>query len=190
MYDYLEVEKRERDMLTIASTSITLASIFPPPPAAAGAYQLPLRTTPGPRHPSPRDPASAASAAAPRINKAKALNPLPGELKCVVHDREWVWNDILLVEGLESGCTVANVKARVSDLIGISGANMEVVIFEVDNGGHSSSSEDWLSFEGGGGSKSDGGGSGGGAISVCLWTPVKSGRDKRYLATAAANSRR
>lgn len=62
---------------------------------------------------------------------------------------------------------------RVSDLIGISGANMEVVIFEVDNGGHSSNSEDWLSFEGGGGSKSDGGGSGGGAISVCLWTPVK-----------------
>ncbi|CAN0266907.1 unnamed protein product, partial [Pylaiella littoralis] len=62
-------------------------------------------------------------------------NPCREDLRCVVHDRVWVYHDILLVDGLDSRSTVANVKARVSELRDIPGNNMEVVIFYVNGGG-------------------------------------------------------
>ncbi|CAM9565220.1 unnamed protein product [Ectocarpus sp. 4 AP-2014] len=70
---------------------------------------------------------------------------------------------------------------------------MEVVIFFVNNSRERFSTADDSSSAGG----SSAGGSRGserrpksreqGPISLCLWTPAKSGRDKRFLVTVAAN---
>eukprot|EP00903_Cladosiphon_okamuranus_P013728 g12781.t1 len=124
-------------------------------------------------------------------NIVKFKNPPEQEMRCVVHDRVWIYHDILLVDGLDSGCTVGKVKARVNELRGIPGSNMEVVIFFV--GSDRCSTTDDVSSAGGsstGGSRvteMKGAPKEDGPISVCLWKPMKSGRDKRYLVTVAAS---